>query len=115
MPFSEFELKRIEMILDKALEKRRPHAHSRHEFDIRFRIDKQSVFIFERRQDWRDKSHYNEIDTAKLTFVKSQNVWKIYWMRQDLKWHSYQPNPTATRLEAAIETIIVDEYGCFWG
>lgn len=60
MAISEFEIKRIEKVVGTAVEKRRPPVHIRNEFDIGFRIDNQSVFIFERRQDWRDKSQINE-------------------------------------------------------
>lgn len=115
MAIREFEIKRIEKVVGKAVEKRRPPAHVRNEFDIGFRIDNQSVFIYERRQDWRDKSEYYEVDNAKLTWVKTQNLWRIYWMRQDLKWHSYQPNATAKNIEAAVEVVMSDQHGCFWG
>lgn len=112
---SEFEIKRIEKMVGKAVEKRRPPVHVRNEFDISFRIDNQSVLIFERRQDWCDKTQHNDIENAKLTWVKTQKLWKIYWMRQNLKWHSYEPAPTAKNIETALEIVMNDQYGCFWG
>jgi len=30
---------------------------------------------------------------AKARYVKIRDVWKIYWMRADCKWHSYPPAP----------------------
>ena len=115
MAISEFEIKRIEKVVGEAIEKRRPPVHVRKEFDIGFRVDNQSVYIFERRKDWRDKTLYHEIENAKLTWVKTQKVWKIYWMRQDLKWHRYEPSPTTKNIEAAVEVIMNDQHSCFWG
>mgnify|MGYP000565809353 CR=1 FL=1 len=60
-------------------------------------------------------TQYNEIENAKLTYVKSQKVWKVYWMRQDVKWHSYEPNPVATSIESAVDIVMNDQHGCFWG
>ncbi|MGH8716972.1 MAG: DUF3024 domain-containing protein [Burkholderiales bacterium] len=28
---------------------------------------------------------------AKATYVKAQDVWKVFWQRADLKWHRYDP------------------------
>ncbi|WP_083330473.1 MULTISPECIES: DUF3024 domain-containing protein [Pseudoalteromonas] len=78
-------------------------------------MDNQTVFIFERRPDFFDKTQYNEFDNVKLTYVKSQKVWKIYWLRQNLKWHGYEPEPTANTIERALEVVMNDEFGCFWG
>ena len=73
MAISEFEIKRIEKVVGEAVDKRRPPVHVRSEFDIGFRLEKQSVFFFQRRQDWRDKTQYNEKDSRISPF--SRAVW----------------------------------------
>ena len=115
MAISEFEIKHIEEVVGEALEKHRPPVHVRNEFDIGFRIDNQSVYIYERRQNWRDKTQYMDTDNAKLTRVKTQKQWKIFWMKRDLKWHGYDPTPVAKNIESAIKVVMSDQYGCFWG
>ncbi|MBD1583448.1 DUF3024 domain-containing protein [Pseudoalteromonas sp. S16_S37] len=115
MAFSEFEIKRIEKVVGEAVEKRRPPVHLRNKLDIGFRIDNQTVFIFERRPDWRDKTQYNEFENVKFTYVKLQKIWKIYWLRQNLKWDDYEPDPTAKSIELALAVVMKDEFGCFWG
>lgn len=47
MAFSEFELKRYEKIVGEFIESRRPAPHIRNQVDLAFRIEKQSVEIFE--------------------------------------------------------------------
>jgi len=115
MAISEFEIKRTESILSKFIEKRRPPAHVRDQVDINFRINGQSVEIFEIRPVWNDPSTISEISVAKATYVKSQNVWKIYWMMSDLKWHLYEPAPTVKLIEDFVAIVDEDTHMCFWG
>ena len=42
---------------------------------------------------------------AKTTYVKIQDIWKIYWMRQDLKWQGYEPLPEFAIIEECLEEI----------
>ena len=93
----------------------RPAEEIRDKLDISYRIEKQSVIIHEIRPDWQDPSKKMEIDIVKTTFVKKDNVWKAYWMRADLKWHLYKPNPIVNNLLDFIRLIEKDQYGCFWG
>lgn len=115
MAFSEIELKRCEKALAQYLERRRPPAHLRDQIDLSYRIEKQSVEIFEIRPDWQDRTIKRESPVAKATYVQTKKLWKIFWMRQDLKWHGYQPTPEVKTLEAFLKVVERDEHGCFWG
>lgn len=115
MSFSEIELKRHEKAINAFLEKRRPPVHVRDKIDIACRMEGQSVEVFEIRPDWRDEAKKVEMSAAKATFVKSSNEWKIYWMRQDLNWHRYEPCPTVKSLDAFLAVIDQDEHCCFFG
>jgi len=115
MTISEFEIKRVEKLVGQYVESKRPPAHIRNELDISFRISNQSFEIFEIRPKWDDPSKKIEGSTAKATYIKSKNIWKLYWMRADLKWHSYQPFPTSKSLEKILKVIEEDSHGCFWG
>lgn len=46
---------------------------------------------------------------------KVEAVWKIYWMRADLKWHSYSPAPTVGSIEKFLELVEIDKHACFLG
>lgn len=40
-----------------------------------------------------------EHPVAKAAFVKTQQSWKVYWQRVDLRWHAYPPAPEVNSLE----------------
>ena len=52
---------------------------------------------------------------AKATYVKRANEWKIYWQRADMKWHLYEPFPTARTLQEFLDVLEEDHHRCFWG
>ena len=115
MAFEQYTYKRIEALTDEFIEKRRPPVHIRQQVDLSFRIDNQSVIIFEIRPQWDNPAKKMEIVIAKSTFVRTQKIWKIFWRRSDMKWHSYDPAPETERFEEFLQIVDKDEYGCFWG
>ena len=115
MALSEFEIKRIEKTMDAFMAKRRPPAHIRKDLDLVYRLKNQSVEIFEVRPDWQDSSHIMEHPVAKMTYVKTQKIWKLFWQRADLKWHGYEPYPFGKTLEECLDVIDKDVHCCFWG
>ena len=115
MAFTEFERKRIDRLAAAFIEERRPPAHIRDQLDLGYRISGQSLELFEIRPLWNDPSEKLEEPVAKSTFVKKTNRWKVYWQRQDLKWHRYDPDPEVDTLEDFLAVVSADEYACFWG
>ena len=115
MAFNDIERKRVENEAAAFVEKVRPPAHVRPKLDIGYRVENQNVLIFEIRPGFRDPGSKHEGYVAKATYVRKDNVWKVYWMRQDLKWHSYPPKPVVTSLEAFFEEVSADPNACFWG
>jgi hypothetical protein len=109
------ERRRCERDLDAFLERKRPAPHIRHQLDISYRIAGQSVELFEIRPDWQDAMRKIETPVARATFVRTRNVWRVFWMRRDLKWHGYEPNPQVVSLEAFLNVVDRDDYGCFFG
>lgn len=115
MAFNDLEKKRIERSLNGFLTKRRPPPHIRPELDIDYRIDGQSVEILEIRPQWNDPSAIHQHSVAKATYVKTQERWKVYWKRADLKWHGYEPAATVATIDDFLAVVDQDAYGCFWG
>ena len=115
MAISEFEIKRYEKIVGQYIENRRPAPHIRNQVDLAFRIEKQSVIIFEIREVWNDPSRKIESPIAKATYVKKTKSWKLYWQRADLKWHRYEPTAETQTIEECLAVVEEDEFGCFWG
>ncbi|MEN8199711.1 MAG: DUF3024 domain-containing protein [Thermodesulfobacteriota bacterium] len=115
MAISEFEIKRIEKLVGDFVEKRRPDPHIRKQLDISFKITGQSFVIYEIRPQWDDPNKIIKEPIAKGTYVKSRKTWKLFWMRADLKWHSYPPFPESKSLEKILNVIDQDSNACFWG
>ncbi len=115
MALTEFEKKKCEKLVRQFVEKRRPPAYMRNKLDLSFRVQGQSVEIFEIRPMWREPDKKIEEPVAKATYVKTSKIWKVYWQRADLKWHSYKPNPQVKTLEEFLEVVDRDEYACFFG
>ena len=115
MAFNDIERERIENLLVAYIEKLRPPAHMRDQLDLGYRIAGQSVEIFEIRPDLKNKTQKLEIACAKATYVRAQDNWKVFWMRQDMKWHGYEPAHQVKAIEGFLNVVATDEYGCFFG
>ncbi len=81
MALSEFEVRKIEIVMGRFLEKKRPPPHLRNKVDIAYTISNQSVEIFEKREHWLDPSKSLNTPIAKATFVKRTKRWKLYCVK----------------------------------
>lgn len=115
MAFTEIEQRRILNDMQEFLDRKRPPPHIRPKLDIGYRLEGQSLVIFEVRPDWQDETRTMENPVAKATFVKTRRCWKIFWMRADLKWHGYEPRATVRHLSDFLAEVEADPYVCFWG
>lgn len=115
MAFTELQIKQIEAESEKFMKVRRPPKEIRSQVDLKVEIEKQNVFIYEVRPYWKDNSVITKRPLAKTTYVKKTNIWEVFWMRQDLKWHTYEPCPTINNAAAFFNLVNEDELGCFFG
>ena len=53
-------------------------------------------------------------DLVGRTYGKTQQCWKVFWKRADLKWHGYEPATVAT-IDDFLTVVDQDTYCCFWG
>lgn len=114
MAFTNEEADKIKKQMDDFILKRRPPEDIRNEVDLSYKIEKQSIIIFEIRKMFQQEG-VAEIPIAKATYTMKNKYWKIYWQRADLKWHSYEPNEQVKNISSFIKTVDEDKYGCFWG
>lgn len=115
MSFTEFEIARMEAAMENFLSKRRPPEHLHDKVDLSWRIEKQSVILFLIRPNWRDPSQKMEEPIAKTTYISKTKLWKIYWMRSDLKWHVYPHLPEVLHFEEFVAEVDEDRMNAFWG
>ena len=116
MAFSEFEMKRLEKVVGAFIDRKRPPAHLRDRVDLIFRIKGQSVEILEVRPTWRGTpGEITEHPLAKATYVRNSDLWKVFWMRADLKWHAYPPEPQVGTVERFLALVSEDKHALFFG
>jgi hypothetical protein len=115
MAFHDLDRKRIEKAMAEFLSRRRPPPHIRPELDIGYRLIDQSVELFEIRPQWDDRSIIHEYPFAKATYVRTRNLWKVFWKRADLKWHGYEPASMVKTIDEFLAVVDADPYGCFFG
>ena len=114
MAFTDIERKRIERDVATFMARHRSPPHIRPELDFGYRISGHSIESFEIRPQWQNPKDKMEHPVAKATFVRMRNIWRVFWMRRDLKWHGYEPVPEVPSLEAFL-AVGRDEYCCFFG
>lgn len=112
---NDIERKRVEKAVGEFIEKRRPPPHIRPKLDLGFRVSGQSVELFEIRPQWNRPEVKRESPFAKATFVRTRGVWRVFWMRSDLKWYGYEPAPEVAAIEDFLAVVQKDEYACFLG
>jgi len=115
MSFNQFQSSLFIKELDAYLAIARPNPEIRHQVDLGYEIENQSVTLLEIRPNWMNPEIIQKFAFAKATFVKIQNVWKVYWMRSDLKWHAYEPSPTVSHLRDFLRLVHEVKYHCFKG
>lgn len=101
--------------LENYIDKIRPSEELRDQIDIGYKLENQSIIIFESRPYFHRPDQRFESAVAKATFVKAKQSWKVFWQRADLKWHAYEPKPVVKTLREFISLVENDEYNCFWG
>lgn len=116
MALTELEAARVRKAVGAFVERRRPPLHLRQEVDLAYRVAGQSVEIFEVR-----KSHGGypgekiEIPVAKATFIRPARRWRVFWLREDMKWHSYKPVPVVDTIDEFVTLVHEDRNDCFFG
>ena len=115
MAFNANEIKQMEKVVAAHLEEHRPPVHLRDELDLGFRVEKQSVTIFEIRPHWDRPEEKIEVPLAKARYLKLRDQWMIYWMRSNARWQPYAPVPAVGNLREFLAVVAADKHHCFFG
>jgi len=116
MPFTEIEITEYTATLEAQFwSRRRPPLHLRDQLREGQRIDGTGIELFFVRPAFQRPGEQIEESIAKVRFIRSRDVWHLFWKRADLKWHRYPPCPEADSLVDALHTIHQDPNGCFFG
>lgn len=105
----------VEAQIIRLVEAMRPPADIRPQLDIGYVYEKQTLILQEIRPRWDEPNEIMRNPFAKARYIKSKQVWNIYWLRASGKWDAYQPHPQANSLDEFFRIIDEDAYGCFKG
>ena len=114
MVFAEIELARVEKAVG-GMCRRRTRPEIRDQLRLEYSVKRHDIEIYEVRPHWRNPGEEMQTPVAKIKYVRSAEEWRLYWMRQDLKWHFYEPFGKSSNLEELVEVVDRDELCCFFG
>lgn len=114
MAFNDLDRQKIKNEVGRLCSKRSP-AHLKDKLRFDYEIEKQSVIVYEIRPVWNNPNEFTKSPMAKLSYLKSQNIWKLYWQRANMKWVRYEPKESSKALSNLVQEIDKDAYGCFFG
>lgn len=116
MAFSDEEITRYGALIEKLIwSKSRPPLHLRDTVQEGQTIAGHEVVLFLVRPHFRDPTQQVHEWIAKTRYVRTRNVWWVFWHRADGKWHRYPPKPEVESLEAFLHLVAEDANACFWG
>jgi hypothetical protein len=113
MAFSQIERARLKTFLNTWVEE--VPVRVRDELRHAYQIGSSDVVIFERRPRFEKPSEWHDSEVAKFRYVKAANEWRLYCQFRDLKWHAYEPLPSARTFEELFAEVRRDPTGIFWG
>ncbi|MEP7257883.1 MAG: DUF3024 domain-containing protein [Flavitalea sp.] len=102
-------------VMENYLARVRPPQHIQDRLDISYKIENQSIILYEKRPTFQNPTERTETEYAKATYVKSDGKWKVYWIRGNLKWSLYEPNSKVSSLKEFLTIVDEDKYHCFKG
>ena len=115
MPLDSLQTLDVIEVMENFLEIRRPPEHLRAQVDLSYRIEDESVLIFELRPSWDRPAEVREKPIAKATFAKESGQWKIFCAGTNKRWEIYKPKPTVNDLRGFAKLVDEDKGRIFWG
>jgi hypothetical protein len=105
----------IEKTLQKHIEEHRPPEETRPKLDIGYTLEGQAIFLNEIRPRWDNPEEIRHYPYAKIRYIKSKGLFKLYWLRASGKWELYAPFPESSYLQKVLDVVEEDGLGCFKG
>jgi len=105
----------IEVQIKSFVEDMRPAKEIRDRLDIGFKYEKSTLELFEIFPHFELKDKIIHSSFARAKFIKTQNHWKVYWMRASGKWELYEPLPEVDHIKDFFKIVDEDKHHCFKG
>lgn len=92
-----------------------PDPAIRAQLRIDYRVEGRAIILFESRPRFHKPEEWGEAQVAKLRYVASRQMWQLFCMHRDLKWHRYELLPESASLAQLVDEVRRDPSGIFWG
>jgi len=116
MALTKEQITKIEKAAAKYMYYERPPLEVRDQLDLGYRIEGQNVFLFEISPRWDKPEEKTERPVAKTTYIKSKNLWKIYWMRGNLEMVPLRACSFYVKsISDFFDLVTEDALSCFFG
>lgn len=122
MSFSADQIAEYGALIEKLFwSRRRPPLQLREKLREGQRIEGSMIDLFFMRPRYDLPTEWLEDPIARLRHFPRLGVWRIYWMRADMKWHAYKTEPERRHqpeifaLEQCLQIVDEDRYHCFFG
>ena len=92
-------------------------AGVRHQLTVESEVAGRDVTILECRLPWDPEAGaaWTRSPVARLRYLKSRGVWRLYWRDRDESWHEYPDLPWARDVDDLLAEIESDPTAIFWG
>lgn len=114
MALSESERARCEKVVAEFIERRRPSPALRAKLDFGFQMQGQSIEILETRPRSDDQNKRIRYAIAKATYIRTKDIWRVYWMGRGFKWRPYRARAAVRTIEEFLAIVEEDKYGHFF-
>jgi hypothetical protein len=111
---TEMQKAQVHKVLTAYCAKRVPAA-ARSEVRVGYRVDGNTVILYEERPAFRPPHDWKETAVAKFRYAGTQGEWRLYCQHRDLRWHAYQARPASSSFAKLLDEIDADPSGIFWG
>lgn len=105
----------IKKTLDQYVEQHRPPEDIRPQLDLGYKYEGQTIELNEIRPRYDKPEVIMHYPFAKIRYIKSKKLFKLYWMRASLKWELYEPFPESSHLQKLLDVVEEDKFCCFKG
>jgi hypothetical protein len=92
-----------------------PRPEVRRQLRHGFELGPSDVVLFEERPRFDRPREWLRHGVAKFRWIAKTKEWQLYCQFRDLKWHRYEPRPSAATFEELLAEVEADPTGIFWG
>lgn len=77
-------------------------------------LEPSSAVLIEQRPSFMKPSEWTSKPIAKFRYSEARNVWSLYWVDANERWHRVSNVKTEKSIQKLLEVVLADPLGVFW-